>query len=714
VRSLASFFLFFFANFFLLARWWCVMSDVEQHPSTIVKVEGQEVTMPPIVPDYFDIMGNPFIFLEEEQVIPREIVEIRKSAVGGNGVFMLENIGRHHVFGRYCWNVLCTKPQPEKDSVSFYALQCARGTYTIEVDGMDSRGKVSHWTAMINHSFKPNVQFCLNGDMQSKRRIMAGEELFVDYGFEYWIGCLPEMKDYSERHYLALLTADHQRSKTQKACVASLSKRIDVPAMFARLDAKIAKEASRRRNQDPTQRALQRAADLAFESTLPPQKTLAERIEMHNRKRSAKRSTRAFGTRQKKAAYKRRQYKRRQTGSLSPCASSAAEATDTPMAAEDIERVAKRFKQQNSSIINLSDEEDVAIDEDDTEKDDTECGEDDSNTSVVSTETDSCADDNSSADEDVPIFANRKRLVPEAVLQSHTTQQHVLQSPVPELKILQSQVPELEVFQTPVSSREVIKAEALKQEVVKAEALGQKVSNERILKEKVAKANVVKAEVTKKEAVKEEAGNQKVCKEEVANVKVAKEEPVREEVFKKDIVRVIVRTNKTLVRKRAETTKIRANKKSCLQKLNGTTRKRARSIISEGRPRKFGHISDRPFPDVAFQHSTPCDFSHKDILNIGTPQQLLLRNEFKAFIKWLSPSSKVFCQKVYSGSHLNNFLECCNPKPDLHLPFDAHYWNELDIQQRLHGEKTKDHCAVKSAIEFFARFVAWKQEHTTL
>lgn len=43
-----------------------------------------------------------------------------------------------------------------------------------------------NWITMINHSSSPNIDFDQAGKFYTIRPIETGEELLVDYGYEYW------------------------------------------------------------------------------------------------------------------------------------------------------------------------------------------------------------------------------------------------------------------------------------------------------------------------------------------------------------------------------------------------------------------------------------------------------------------------------------------------------------------------------------------------
>jgi SET domain-containing protein len=129
-------------------------------------------------------------------------VEIRDSTLinAGKGVFAKKNIFKETIIGQYSGKVLLKKELDKKygDNVAPYVLSvicrssinCGKvyryHKHKLFIDG-ESCG---HWTRYINdgpHSgINANVAFLEDGKVISLTNIEKGEEIFVDYGDEYW------------------------------------------------------------------------------------------------------------------------------------------------------------------------------------------------------------------------------------------------------------------------------------------------------------------------------------------------------------------------------------------------------------------------------------------------------------------------------------------------------------------------------------------------
>jgi hypothetical protein len=135
-----------------------------------------------------------------------KILEIKKSSIpnSGLGVWAKEGIARGTALGRYS-GIAMNKEALDAlygDKLAEYALTvtCARQ----EDCGFDSKGGSKHephsiiidaksngnWASRINdgpHSgFSANVAFGDDGTVYVTKNIKGGEELFADYGSDYW------------------------------------------------------------------------------------------------------------------------------------------------------------------------------------------------------------------------------------------------------------------------------------------------------------------------------------------------------------------------------------------------------------------------------------------------------------------------------------------------------------------------------------------------
>lgn len=105
----------------------------------------------------------------------------------GRGVFSLVPLRINDNLGRYKGAVVHSAVNPPVGLDHTYMF-CAQGFWF--VDGADL--KVASWHRFINHasvrSGGANVVFHESGALKVIRDVQPGEELFVDYGDDYWAG----------------------------------------------------------------------------------------------------------------------------------------------------------------------------------------------------------------------------------------------------------------------------------------------------------------------------------------------------------------------------------------------------------------------------------------------------------------------------------------------------------------------------------------------
>ena len=128
-----------------------------------------------------------------------ELVEIRTSEIDGFGVFASRLIQKGVLLGRYIGTIMTKQEVDEMygDNVAKYvlAINCDNACdcilphtdpHIVYVDGAFG----GNWTKYINdgpHSdIDANVEFQSDGSVVTLRDIRENEELFVDYGSEYW------------------------------------------------------------------------------------------------------------------------------------------------------------------------------------------------------------------------------------------------------------------------------------------------------------------------------------------------------------------------------------------------------------------------------------------------------------------------------------------------------------------------------------------------
>lgn len=126
----------------------------------------------------------------------RDRFTIKKSSKkkAGKGVFTTRHIGKGEHIGYYRGRILNDKQADREPYIS--------SRYLLEVCGdcyIFGEGRGSSFTSFINHSDKPNARLVVSTRWKTARieaikRIRKGEEIFYDYGPEYWenLGRKPE------------------------------------------------------------------------------------------------------------------------------------------------------------------------------------------------------------------------------------------------------------------------------------------------------------------------------------------------------------------------------------------------------------------------------------------------------------------------------------------------------------------------------------------
>lgn len=120
--------------------------------------------------------------------------EVKKSTIkkAGNGLYALKDIKKGDTIGDYKGVVLNEKQFNNQKEMSMYVLFVTKNHY---IDAKDP--KKSNYTRYINHSSKPNCVFVTSNrwktaKVKAIKNIKTGEELFLDYGPDYWIHSEPK------------------------------------------------------------------------------------------------------------------------------------------------------------------------------------------------------------------------------------------------------------------------------------------------------------------------------------------------------------------------------------------------------------------------------------------------------------------------------------------------------------------------------------------
>lgn len=116
-----------------------------------------------------------------------EFIEVRASGIHGLGAFARRNLSRGQALGRYEGRRYAPHEHGERDwdHALTYVFALSDGTI---IDGSDGGNATRH----LNHSCAPNCAAYEVEDedggshivIEAKRRIRAGEELFIDYALD--------------------------------------------------------------------------------------------------------------------------------------------------------------------------------------------------------------------------------------------------------------------------------------------------------------------------------------------------------------------------------------------------------------------------------------------------------------------------------------------------------------------------------------------------
>lgn len=118
-------------------------------------------------------------------------IKIKKSTIpkAGKGVFAQESFKKGEIIGKYTGERISKKTFDEfTNARRAYVLEIIKSNRRYLVDAFDP--EKSGWPRYINHHpkrTKPNVEFMEDGRIQVIRYIKPGDELFIDYGDDYWV-----------------------------------------------------------------------------------------------------------------------------------------------------------------------------------------------------------------------------------------------------------------------------------------------------------------------------------------------------------------------------------------------------------------------------------------------------------------------------------------------------------------------------------------------
>jgi len=122
------------------------------------------------------------------RILAIEDFEIRDSSIPGIGLglFTRKTIYKGDTIGPYAGRIITDEEANEEPYVSsLYMLWICKDHWVV------GEGEGSSYTRYINHSDNPNTRFVVStrwkkARVEATKRICRGEEVFVNYGPEYW------------------------------------------------------------------------------------------------------------------------------------------------------------------------------------------------------------------------------------------------------------------------------------------------------------------------------------------------------------------------------------------------------------------------------------------------------------------------------------------------------------------------------------------------
>ena len=122
------------------------------------------------------------------RVFKAEHFEVKPSSIPGigQGLFPLTTLHSGDTIGPYTGEVITDADAECEPYVSSpYVFWICRDHWVV------GEGEKSTYTCYINHSYRPNCRFVVSTRWKTVRlevikRIRRGQEIFVDYGPEYW------------------------------------------------------------------------------------------------------------------------------------------------------------------------------------------------------------------------------------------------------------------------------------------------------------------------------------------------------------------------------------------------------------------------------------------------------------------------------------------------------------------------------------------------
>ncbi len=126
--------------------------------------------------------------MRRKKVHTEESFEVRRSSnpQRGSGVFALATVYKGETIGYYTGKILTDAQANRRPHVDSRYLM-----YVCKDHWINAEGPLANYMRYVNHSGKPNAQLVTSSRwktarIECTRTIRPGQEVFYDYGDEYW------------------------------------------------------------------------------------------------------------------------------------------------------------------------------------------------------------------------------------------------------------------------------------------------------------------------------------------------------------------------------------------------------------------------------------------------------------------------------------------------------------------------------------------------
>lgn len=219
----------------------CQKTTLQHEKNQKIKVERSEALRKDVAVQQVNDMNIPFAQLSGFSQAAA-LVKVGTSLVAGRGIFAAVDLPKNYILAKYCSKTKIGKP-PRWGT--YYGLVFGDNS-EFYVDGLTPDGKIEEWSALINHSSAFNCKFDVHRNIVTTKKVKRGDEMFIDYGANYWKDALPELAQFNRLTLNAFFS--HKPNDAQRRLIANVHSFVDVKAMWAKLEQKIQKEICKRQH----------------------------------------------------------------------------------------------------------------------------------------------------------------------------------------------------------------------------------------------------------------------------------------------------------------------------------------------------------------------------------------------------------------------------------------------------------------------------------